>query len=510
MQRVADVRPFDRAQPRCQHRLRGAERRDSDCTRRLRSTRQWPVDVQREHGVDVGVMQCRRHRRRKERGRRVAPHVDGIRRRHMSGQYPRQRGLRFRREHGQWDTAIGSRVGGHRARAAPIGDDGEPIAARNPAHRENPRGSKELRVGDCAHRSGALHRRVEHSIGRWRIEPDRIALPRSAASQHNHRLGPRSGPQRGHEPARIAHRLDVQQDAVGRRIVDERIEHVAESDVVRGSQRKNGRKADAQWRGETEHRRADRSRLSDERKPPRTRSNRSNRRIEPDVGADHTERVRSEDPNSSLARRRRDSAQKAMGFAFVERRRRVEDRGLDARMRAIVEDGGDGRTRRCDQRKLDGLADVAERDEAPLAEYALAPRVDEVELARKAAREQILDQHATHRSRAVRRAHHGDRGRHEQRTEIVLQRRHGAGQRRMRDSGTRTAICVASTVGAREPALHRARTGGVSLRSILARNNANARNWRSEALRTRRRRIYFSIRDREPGPVAQMVRAEDS
>ena len=78
----------------------------------------------------------------------------------------------------------------------------------------------------------------------------------------------------------IAQRLDVEQDAVGAGIEQQRVEQLAEVDVERVAQRDHRREADAGGRREIEHRRAHGARLRDQREPAGQRLHGAERRVE--------------------------------------------------------------------------------------------------------------------------------------------------------------------------------------------------------------------------------------
>ena len=152
----------------------------------------------------------------------------------------------------------------------------------------------------------------------------RGALHRAPGPQDDDRLRPRRRAQRRQEAPRVADRLGVKQDAVGVRVDDERVEQLAETDVDRAAQRHHRGEADADGRGEVEHRRAHRARLRDEREPAPVRDGIAERRVESDVGADDAERVRPEQPD---AVRDRDGGQRCLPAPRVLALRRRRAKG---------------------------------------------------------------------------------------------------------------------------------------------------------------------------------------
>ena len=339
--------------------------------------------------------------------------VDRIGARHVRRQHAGQRLLRRGRELGQHDAAVGGAIGGKRSRSVAIGDDRKPIAARNPVHREDPRRGEQLGIRLDAHRAGAPHRRVEDRIRRRRI--DGTMLHRPAGVQHDDGLRPGRRTQRRQEASRVADAFGVQQDAVGSRIGDQRIQPFTEPDVDRAPQRNHGGEADARRPGEIEHRRADRAGLRDEREPAAAGDRAAERRIEPDSSANHAERMGTEHPNAARGRAGHELVAPAPRVGVLQRWRREDDRRLDAGARGVSEHVGHRVRRRDDQRKVDRLRNGGERRVRAPREYSTVAGIDNVERAVVAAAEQIFENDAAVRSRLARRADERDRRRREKR-----------------------------------------------------------------------------------------------
>ena len=180
-----------------------------------------------------------------------------------------------------------------------------------PPQRDDAGRREQLRVGAHPHRSRALQRRVEDGV-RARAPPRgpsaSAASPPRPDFQHDHRLGARRGAQRRQEAARVVHRLDVEQDAVGGRIEQQRVEQLAEIDVEGIAERDHRGEPDAGRRREIEQRRAHGARLRDQREAAAQRLHRPDRRVEADVGADHAERFGADEADAMLRRRGRDVA----------------------------------------------------------------------------------------------------------------------------------------------------------------------------------------------------------
>ena len=272
--------------------------------------------------------------------------------------------------------------------------------------------------------AGAIDRRVEHAIGQDRRLADgvdrRHVLQRTPRFQHDHGLRARRRAQRGHERARVADGLDVEQDAVGARIVHERFEQLAEADVDAAAERDDRREADVVGSREIEHRRADRAGLRDQREPPRPRQRSAECRVEPDVGAHDAECAGAEQPDALRPRSGEDVAlprSRRGGVAFGIRQ---QHRGAYLAT-GVVQDAGNRARGRGDDREIDGLADARERGVDRAAEQVAPVRVDRVHATRVRAAQQVLENGASERAFALRRADQRDGPRRQQRCKGMLQ-----------------------------------------------------------------------------------------
>ena len=128
--------------------------------------------------------------------------------------------------------------------------------------------------------------------------------------------------------ARIADRFHVQQDAVGRGVVDERLEDLAEADVDPGAERHHRREPDVVRAREVEHGGAHGSGLRDEREPSRTRERCAERGVQSDVRAHDAECAGAEHPDALRARGIEHVALPGVGGRVVAVRVGQEDRRL--------------------------------------------------------------------------------------------------------------------------------------------------------------------------------------
>ena len=176
----------------------------------------------------------------------------------------------FSEKRGKRDAAVGCAVGRKRPRPMSVGDDRQVIAARNPAHRENPCRGEELRVSHHAHRARALHRGVENDVGRRRV---RIAV-RSRMLRRSTALAARrraSCVRRPATPTGIGARRAPARRRAGSPSVSGSCSSASSSSPKSTSyappERNDRRESDAERRGEIEHRRAHGARLRDQREP---------------------------------------------------------------------------------------------------------------------------------------------------------------------------------------------------------------------------------------------------
>ena len=393
LERAPHVAIVERAEPRAQHRLARRARDLRHRTSGVGGSDQRPLHVDRKHRIDARIGEHDTHRGCEPLGRCVAAHVDRVRAGNVLGKDGDEGILGLARKACEGNAAVGGAICRKRAGSVTVGDDGEMISARNPAGGKDSRCGEQLGIGHHPHRSRTFHRGVEHGVGRRRIGVVllRRMLHRPAGAQHQDGLGARGGPQRRQEAARIAHLLDIEQDRVGARVLQQRVEQLAEIDVVGAAQRDDRREAQAQRAREIEHGRAHRARLRDQREPAAMRADRTQRRIEADVRADDAEGVRAEHADAQLARRGHDVALPFACLSLVARRRRKEYRCLDAGSRRVGEHARHRGAGYRDQRQLDGLADRIDRRMALAAEHFAMLRVDEMDFALELAFEQVFD-----------------------------------------------------------------------------------------------------------------------
>ncbi len=445
LQRFASLVTIDRTEPRGHHRLALATRHRGDGTRGIGRADRRPRHVQCQHGVDTGIGERRCDRRGEALRWRLAAHVDGVAAQTLLRQHRVQCVQRRLPELGEPHATLDRAVGREKRGTAAVGDDREAVAARDLAHRQDARRGKELRVGAHADRAGATHGGVEDGIRREALGDVVGRIVRAAGLQHDHGLGPRSRAQRRDEAPCVAHRLHVEQDAVGGRVDEQAVEHLAEIDVDAGAERDHVREADAHRRGEVEHRRAHRAGLRDERKAAGHDGDIGDRRVEPDVGAYQPERARADQPDAVLRRDLPDVARPAPLVCRVPGRRLGDDdRGAELHLGAALEHGPQNARRRDDHREVDVLADGREALVGLAPQHLAVIGIDREELAAELAAEDVLEHDAAHRAGSLRRADERHGGRHHQRPKVVMQRERGHGNAR-RAAGQPTYNSTVST-----------------------------------------------------------------
>ena len=381
LQRMVHVGPIDRAQPRAEDRLGGVARDGRHRVRRLDGADDRARHVQRDDGIGVRVGKRGRDHGRELRGLRVAAHVDRIRAR-------RSRAAAACRA----PRPCPARSARARRRRRPRN---RPPAPRVRARSTRSRAGR--RAGSCPSRGCAPPRTTACTRARAQYPPASAppsntasgAMPgspsasvSSARSSERPALSTTTGLVRAaarsadRKAPRFAHALDVEQDAVGHRVVHQRLEQLAESDVDAASERHHRREAHLHRAREIEHRRADGARLRDEREPSRERHRRAERRVEPDVRAYDPERARPEQPDAALPRDRRDFAPpRARRRVVRDLRERHQRGGPDLRAR-VVEDPRHRRRRGGDDREVDRLANRGERRMRGSAEQPPMVRID--------------------------------------------------------------------------------------------------------------------------------------
>ncbi|MNM80697.1 hypothetical protein D3C81_926700 [compost metagenome] len=127
-----------------------------------------------------------------------------------------------------------------------IAENGQTSARERPQASQRFGGGEQLVQCVDAQQAGTIERRAVDRVGsgqclRMRARAFTIGLGLATGLDHHHRLGTRRGTCGGHELARVADLVDVQQDRAGAVVGSEVIEQVAEIHVQRIAQRHHAR-----------------------------------------------------------------------------------------------------------------------------------------------------------------------------------------------------------------------------------------------------------------------------
>ena len=172
----------------------------------------------------------------------------------------------------QFETGAGTGVGAEDPKPARIRQDGDPAAAR-----QRLAGEQHRDVGELLERVGADHARLpEQRVDRGRRARERgrvgaggaLAGGRPAALHRQDRLLPRDPPRDARELARVAERLQVEEDEIGARVVLPVLEQVVGGDVRLVPDGDEGREAQAARGRLLEQREAERAALRGEADVP--------------------------------------------------------------------------------------------------------------------------------------------------------------------------------------------------------------------------------------------------
>ena len=168
-------------------------------------------------------------------GRGVADDVDRIRVRPVGWQYRIELRDGRHRQLSQRNPCVRSRVGGHDARAAAVGQHRQLVGPVRTESRQRLRSQEQIVQRVDAQHARARNRRLVdhiracHGAGvRCRCA---LALERAAGLDHDDRLVARSRACRRHELARRIDRFDVEQDGPGVGVTRQIVQYIAKVDV---------------------------------------------------------------------------------------------------------------------------------------------------------------------------------------------------------------------------------------------------------------------------------------
>ena len=293
---------------------------------------------------------------------------------------------------GELAAEIGEPVHRQNADAAAIGQDRQPLAGKARQMAERLRGGEQLVEIEHAQQAGAAERGVIDRIRAGQRPGMRHrrfgALRMTSAFDDQHRLGARGGARRRHEFARVLDRLDVEQNRPRRPVHGEIIEQVGKIDVDAVADGDDGGESDAAHRCPFHEAGRDGAGLRDQREVAGARHRSGKAGIELDAGNEHAEAIRSDEAQPRGAR----------GFLarFRERAGAVaETRGEDDRGRralgACGRDGGrNGRRRHADHGEIRRARQVGIGFDRANALDGVVMRIDQLNVAGKAAAAQIF------------------------------------------------------------------------------------------------------------------------
>ena len=277
-----------------------------------------------------------------------------------------ERRARLLAELGQLEARDLARVGAEDAEPAGVREHGDAASARNGLGREQ-RGD----VEQPAERVGANHARlaedrVDGGVGARERRGVRagglLAGARAAALHREHGLLPREAPRDARELARVAERLDVEQDEVGAGVVLPPLEQVVRRDVGLVADRDEGGEAEPACLGPLEQREAERTRLRREADPAGREGAWGEGRVEADGGGRDAEAVGPDEPRAVGAHERQQLllARDALRPGLGEAGRDDAERARSGAQRLLG--GGEHELAgKADHAEVDRIADLLER-----------------------------------------------------------------------------------------------------------------------------------------------------
>lgn len=284
----AAQRPHARvAHETADHRLARARRQLRQLARHRRHVGQRVGRKQHQHAIHAGVVEQAVQDGLDALGRKRRIGNDRIGGGGVGFQHVGQRALRRRRQLRLQHRGVrADEVQRQLRRAAAVGEQRHPAAARTPGIAQHLDGREQLHEVAHPHRPGAPQRGIEHGIGAVGVG--------AAGLEHDDGLDAGGGAQRAHELARRPHVLDIQHDAVGAGIAGQVIEHLRQPHDRFVAQRYRDGKPDVHVFGPVHHRRHDGARLRHQRHPPGARQRRMLAEVQAGVRTLRPERARPE------------------------------------------------------------------------------------------------------------------------------------------------------------------------------------------------------------------------
>ena len=317
-----------------------------------------------------------------------------------------------------------ARVDGHDARSAGVGDDRDATALREWLGVETDRDVEHLVDGVGANDAGLVEQRLDGRVAggeRGRVAAGRArAGPRPSGLDRDDRLGAADAARETREAARVAERLEIQQDDVRARIALPVLQQVVARDVGLVADADELGQAHLPGGGERENRQAQRAALRGERDAALAREHRREGRIQADgrigvqqphaVGTDHPHPVAADLVHELIL-------QRVPVDPDFRKTGGDDDQGLHAGGRAVVDDAEDRGRRHGQNRQIDAGGKVARGPQGRDAVDVRGVRIDRIDRTVKSGGDERAENPAADAGRVARRADERDGPGREQRPE---------------------------------------------------------------------------------------------
>ena len=382
---------------------------------RIRGGRRCLRHEHHQRRVHRGVGQHRTQAGLDARCVRIRKEIHGIVGQVLAGQQFIQRAPCVRIERGQRQLRVRRhRIGGNRAGPCAIGQDRQTPAAWSFAQRQQARRGEQLHRSLRAYRAGSCNGGIEHAVRARQRGPietvTSVTISSKSAAQDHHRLHTRQCAQARHEAARSAHRLQVQQHAVGESVVQVEIQQLAHFQIARAAQREDRRKAHPGAHRPVDERGGERPRFGQHRNPARLHVPGRKARLQADRGPHERGAVGADQVNARGSRLR---LQMCLGGTpglgrQIEPMTVAHHEACAARC-AVGHDLRHRLRGHGSQRHIGRKVQVAQTRYAGLAQHARIFRVDRDDAALESFGTQPFEQQAADRPGALGRAQQRDR-----------------------------------------------------------------------------------------------------
>ncbi len=336
-----------------------------------------------------------------------------------------EHGHRFVGQLGQRNAQVAGTVGGHGARPAAVGDDGQAVTQRAELGSQRLGGVEQLADVLHAHHAGPAHGGVEHGIGHGShagVGSGGHGTGLVAAGlEQDDRLDAGGGTQGAHEAAGVTDAFDVHQDVVCAAVVDQVVEDLAEIDVGGHADGNHRREADIVGLGPVEHGGAHGAGLRDEGQVAGLGGDLGERGVEAQFRADDAQAVGAEDAHVvGTGDLEHLALQRGTDVAGLGEAGGNDDDVAHAAAAALFDQLRNRLRAGGDDRHFDPGADFLDRLVGLLALDGVVLGVDGVQAALVTRAEDVLEDDVADRVLTVGSADYGNRFRFEKPSEIVL------------------------------------------------------------------------------------------